>query len=402
MAAESSTAAAPPPRTKRERDVYVPNPKTDFVLTFVFLGQVAALLFSLLFGLVAPPHSPLTPFQSGLALVAACLTVYPVILVVKFFSRVVGGLMSRTLLAHLGDPLKKPKTMHKFQDQMWQLFIHASMSAFEYYILFHEDGGVKWWSDYATIWQPHASVQENKPSVHLFYLIQLAIWIDTCFSHKFIEERHKDYVMMYVHHIVTIILVAGSYSYNYLRIGTVVLFVHDVSDVPLDLIKILNYLKCEGPKGLFALELAFAGNLVSWAYIRLWHYPRNVIWAVIYGAREVMHHDLALGKFNPALPADIGVVPNEALHLVNGRLGRPSYTIGAGDFNLLEDIRINPTNFYIRLYWTTSVLLTTLFVMHIFWYFLLVKILYKMLFKTMHEAGQETYEGDSDDDDKDD
>ena len=96
------------------------------------------------------------------------------------------------------------------------------------------------------------------------------------------------------------------------------------------------------------------------------------------------------------------MVPNEALHLVNGRLGRPSYSIGAGDFPLLEDIRINPTNFYIRLYWTMSVLLTTLFAMHIFWFFLLIKILYKMLFKSLHEAGQETYEGDSDDDDKDD
>ena len=286
MPADTSTAA-PLPKSKRAKDVYVPNPTTDAVLTFIFLAQVAVLLFSLLSGSVSPPHSPLTPVQSGLALIVACLTVYPVIVVVKIVSRVVGGLMSRTLLAHLGDPLKKQKTMHKFQDQMWQLFVHVSMSAFEYYILFHEDGGVKWWEDYTTLWAPHPSVQENKPSVHLFYLIQLAIWIDTCFSHKFVEERHKDYVMMYVHHIVTIVLVAGSYSFNYLRIGVVVLLVHDLSDVPLDLMKILNYLKCEGTKGFFLVEAAYAGNLVSWVYLRLYHFPRNIIWAVVYGSREV-------------------------------------------------------------------------------------------------------------------
>ena len=32
--------------------------------------------------------------------------------------------------------------------------------------------------------------------MHLLYLLQMAIWIGTCFSHRFVEERHKDYVMM--------------------------------------------------------------------------------------------------------------------------------------------------------------------------------------------------------------
>ena len=48
---------------------------------------------------------------------------------------------------------------------------------------------------------------------------------------------------------MTIALVWGSYSYNYVRIGTVVLYLHDLSDIMVDLLKLTNYMKLEGPKG---------------------------------------------------------------------------------------------------------------------------------------------------------
>ena len=44
-----------------------------------------------------------------------------------------------------GDPLAKARTMHKFEAQMWQLAIHLTVSALEYYILFVESGGKEWW-----------------------------------------------------------------------------------------------------------------------------------------------------------------------------------------------------------------------------------------------------------------
>ena len=82
----------------------------------------------------------------------------------------------------------------------------------------------------------------TKLSLHVLYLVQLGIWIITCASHCFFEERSKDYVMMFIHHIVTIGLVAVSYFANYVRIGTVVLLLHDASDVWIDLLKLFNYM----------------------------------------------------------------------------------------------------------------------------------------------------------------
>ena len=308
----------------------------------------------------------------AVALVVACLLIFPLINIVKVTSAAVGRAFSRTMLARVGDPLSKQRTMHKFQDQMWQLFIHGSMTVFELYILFIEDGGV--WTkkeradvlnhEYASYWTPHPYSQANNASLHLFYLVQLAIWIDTCFSHCFIEERHKDYVMMYVHHLVTILLVWGSYSNNYMRVGVVVLFLHDFSDVFLDLLKIFNYLKLEGRKGYFIIEFAFFANLLVWAYSRLYIFPTRIVWTGVWrGSREVVMHHVASGYTHP----DYGPVPAEQLWLKDGRLGKPSFAVGAGDFSVWDDMWRNPTNAYLNMYWTCSIMLTILFVMHIIW-----------------------------------
>ena len=45
-----------------------------------------------------------------------------------------------------------------------------------------------------------------------------------------------------------------------------------------------NYLKLEGPSGLFVVETVFVSNLVSWIYFRLYVFPLKVIWRGTLGA----------------------------------------------------------------------------------------------------------------------
>ena len=55
------------------------------------------------------------------------------------------------------------------------------------------------------------------------------------------------------------------YVSGQLRVGLLVLAVHDISDVFLDIMKMANYLKVEGPSGLFLTEIAFVINTyITW------------------------------------------------------------------------------------------------------------------------------------------
>jgi hypothetical protein len=85
----------------------------------------------------------------------------------------------------------------KFGDQVWQFVIHVSMTIVEVRVLADET----WYSEPPTAFAYHAAGKEFpvKPDVQWLYAVQLSIWIITCFSHHFLEARHKDYVLMYAH-----------------------------------------------------------------------------------------------------------------------------------------------------------------------------------------------------------
>jgi hypothetical protein len=408
----AKTAAVPagPSKSVHKKGIAV-DPTLNFALTAIFFALVVGSFGSLAVGNL-PPACPLGPSAATAALAGACILVFPAIFLVKTISGAVFKVVSRVFLRHVGDPLAKPKNLHKFQDQMWQLAIHVGMTALEVHILYYEGGGEPWLESPHTLWQPMADglrprdlppsggagcarYQRNKPSVHLLYLLQMAVWIVTCASHRFLEERHKDYFMMYAHHLVTIGLVWSSYSMNYVRVGTVVLLLHDSSDIVADLLKLANYLKLEGSKGLFLVEALFLGNLASWAYTRLYLYPLRVLWQGVWkGSREVCFFPTAPGMegfYSQTSFVDAG--------FPNGKQTR----LGDGSFDLVQNWLALPAHPNLPLYWASGTLLTALLVMHILWYLMFWRILVRLLSaEDAHNAGREEYEGDSDDDDKED
>ena len=205
---------------KKNAAPIVINPYADFAFTAIFFAEIAAVFYTLERGSGLALGS-IAPHRASLALAASIVVVFLVILFVKRASSAVGLVLSRHLFP--GDPLRKPRQLHKFRDQMWQLAIHASMALLEYYILFYEEGTVSWWTNYAQLWHPHphvcaSTIAHPKMSIQMLYMLQMAIWIDTCFGHRFLEERHKDYLLMYLHHVVTIALVGLSYHFNYCRV----------------------------------------------------------------------------------------------------------------------------------------------------------------------------------------
>lgn len=269
--------------------------------------------------------------------------------------------------APFNHPLSKEKTRTKFIGSMWQLVIHCSMAIWEMYILYDEP----WISHTHTSFEPHPYMYVPKYSLRVFFVAQIAIWILTCFSHRFNSDAHahKDYFVMYIHHVVTILLVTVAYWDNQARIGIAVLLAHDVSDIGIDLLKICNYLRLEGAKSFFIVETVYAISIALWVYFRLYLFPVEIFYKGSFMALDVI----------PGRVTEWGTYP--LLQTMDFLFGRDSYQY--------------------QHFWTScglsNILLAMLLVMHVWWFALLLRILLRMCKDhDPHKAGAAEYEGGSD------
>jgi len=175
-----------------------------------------------------------------------------------------------TLLA-TNRALKRPTDRRKFADQSWQLAIHVSMTCYGLYVL----PALDWIQDTKQCYRGPGGAYGTQGDVWLerLYVMQISIWAYTAFSHRWVDSRHKDYFVMFTHHVVTIFLICVSWNIN-LKFGALVLLLHDASDIGVDLLKMSNYAgRGSDHGGLPITEVIFVTALVVWIYLRLWVYP---------------------------------------------------------------------------------------------------------------------------------
>lgn len=95
------------------------------------------------------------------------------------------------------------------------------------------------------------------------------------------SNPHSD-VLMNIHHIATALLCTLSYTSGYLRIGSVIMFLHDISDIPLDLLRISMAINKQN-----LIIFSFAATLLTWLYWRLWYFPFFVIYSVTFESKSL-------------------------------------------------------------------------------------------------------------------
>ncbi len=168
--------------------------------------------------------------------------------------------LGRYIALHFGtkSAISKRENVRKFADQFWQFAIHAGMTTAVIHVfrdldMMYTDSS--FWVDTSKYYaiEPLRMEDQRYAKIKYFYLIQLAIWIYTCFSHIFIEARHKDYYVMLVHHVATIFLVLGSFYSGYLCTGAVIMYIHDCSDISVDLLKVFKSFLDDSLIGVFVL-----------------------------------------------------------------------------------------------------------------------------------------------------
>lgn len=148
-------------RLQAVKDIFVPNPALDGLLTAVFLTECVLVARSM-------AQVRLLGVFLGCLLLTDAVTSR-----VKHLATVWGGALSRWLhrrgaVDH--DPLASRIQMKKWADQSWQLAIHVGFSLAEGWLLTQEP----WYTEPESCWRPHPFAQQaqgvHRVEVQLIYV----------------------------------------------------------------------------------------------------------------------------------------------------------------------------------------------------------------------------------------
>ena len=165
----------------------------------------------------------------------------------------------------------------KFMECAWQLTYYTAIFSYGLYIMLDKP----WLYDLKKCWYdyPHHDMEND---VWWYYMISLSFYWSMIFTH-FFETKRKDFWQMFFHHLVTIALIAFSWTCNFTRVGTLVLILHDCADIPLQLAKICIYL------GYQALcDAVFALFAVTWVITRDCLFPLFIIRNTLFDAIHII------------------------------------------------------------------------------------------------------------------
>ncbi|PIO31003.1 hypothetical protein AB205_0143050 [Aquarana catesbeiana] len=96
-----------------------------------------------------------------------------------------------------------------------------------------------WFHDLREVWRDFPK-QTMLPSQYWYYMIELGFYWSLLFRVAF-DVKRKDFKEQIIHHVATIILISFSWCANYIRVGTLVMVIHDSSDFFLESAKMFNY-----------------------------------------------------------------------------------------------------------------------------------------------------------------
>lgn len=273
---------------------------------------------------------------------------------------IVRFLLDRLLLERIGKLLllgsseglsqreqKERKKRHgKFKEAAWKFLYFLSAELFEVAVLYKES----WFTNTRHFWVgPGDQIwpdQKVKTKLKALYVYAAGFYIYSFFAAIFWETRRSDFVVTILHHVATVVLIILSYVLRFARVGCIVLAIHDASDVVMEFSKILKYIGYD-----LLPSITFVIFVISWLVLRIIYFPIWIIWSTSY---EVI------------LTLDKGKLQNGPIY-----------------------------------YYVFNTLLICLFILNIFWWVLMYRMLVKQI-KSQGKVGEDVRSDSEGEDEKED
>ncbi|KAJ2607532.1 Sphingosine N-acyltransferase lag1 [Coemansia sp. RSA 1365] len=178
--------------------------------------------------------------------------------------------------------VKSARKLTRFGEQGWLTIYYTLSNSAGLYVMHN-----------GPHWMNTKGYWENYPEGHRqmtalmksYYLVQMGFWFQQIFV-LMIEERRKDFVAMFIHHVVTYNLLGWSLYMNFTRIGNAILCCMDSSDIFLSGTKCLRYLKMDKLS-----VVGFTTFMLSWIYTRHYLYIKIML-SIIYESRQYILNDI--------------------------------------------------------------------------------------------------------------
>uniref|UniRef100_A0A8C5GQ02 Ceramide synthase 2-like n=1 Tax=Gouania willdenowi TaxID=441366 RepID=A0A8C5GQ02_GOUWI len=133
----------------------------------------------------------------------------------------------------------RPGVLKKFREASWRLVFYICAFIGGIFALYDK----VWLFDTKEVWTGFPK-QSMLDSQYWYYVLEMSFYGCLLFSVAF-DVKRKDFKEQIIHHLATLMLLSFSWCVNYIRIGTLVMLVHDASDVLLESAKLFNYAKWE-------------------------------------------------------------------------------------------------------------------------------------------------------------
>uniref|UniRef100_A0A5S6QM27 TLC domain-containing protein n=2 Tax=Trichuris muris TaxID=70415 RepID=A0A5S6QM27_TRIMR len=180
--------------------------------------------------------------------------------------------------------------LDKFSESCWRFVYYLFIFIYGLVVLWDKP----WFWDTSYCWYgyPYQPVDDE---IRWYYIIELSFYWSLMFS-QFVDVVRKDFWVNFVHHVTTILLLSFSWVDNFVRIGSLVLIVHDAADFWMEGAKMARYCK-----KVTLCNVLFVIFTAVWFVTRCGLYPFKIIYSTTLEAPALVEFFGAYYIFNALL-----------------------------------------------------------------------------------------------------